>query len=57
VKHRQFLHPEFLEAVMELLPLAIAVYTARGTPEYESLLVQLPEAYSDRYHVIIQYGE
>ena len=41
---------------MELVPLAIAVYNARGTPEYESLLNQLPEAYQDCYHKLIQYG-
>jgi len=42
---------------MELVPLAIAVYAARGTPQYESLLQQLPAAYRDCHHVIILYGE
>ena len=38
------------------VPLACAVYRARGTPEYEGLLEKLPAAYRDGYHRIIQYG-
>ena len=56
VKHAEFLPPEFLEGVMELVSLACAAYTNRGTDKYEGLLQQLPADYRDSYHKIIAMG-
>ena len=55
VNHREFLSPDFLERVMEFGPQVQAVYEARGTASYETLLMELPENWRDKYHVILQY--
>ena len=56
MKHAEFLHPEFLEGVMELVSLACAAYIHRGTDKYEAILEQLPADYRDSYHVLIAMG-
>ena len=54
VNHGKFLPPAFMEGVMDMVGLAMAVFTARGTASYEELLKQLPEEYKDSYHKLIQ---
>jgi len=56
VNHGKFLPPAFMEGVMDMVGLAMAVFAARGTASYEELLKQLPEEYKDSYHKLIQMG-
>ena len=54
VNHGKFLPPAFMEGILDLVGLAMAVYAARGTARYEDLRKQLPEEYQDSYHKVIQ---
>ena len=56
VNHGKFLPPAFMEGLMELVGLAMAVFQARGTPRYEGLLFQLPAKFQDSWHKLIQVG-
>lgn len=54
VNHGKFLPPAFMEGIMDLVGLAVAVYEARGTASYEDMRKELPAQYQDSYHKVIQ---
>ena len=55
-QHHEEVHPETMMKVYVLLGKVVAVFKARGTPDYQKLLSTIPANLQGKLHVVLQWG-
>ena len=56
INHHKALPADVIESAMALFGKAELAFNTRGTPEYERNLTEIPEAWRNKYHVILLWA-